>query len=387
MKFNEIIGQKAAESRLKQLVLEGRLPHAILLYGANGVGKMPLALAFASYLLGEREIEENNEIAAHGIQLHASDNAVAMLKKWEHPDLHFTFPTVKLPGMSSEHKPVSDDFLKEWRQMLDTGSYFTLEQWMTAMGATTQQAIITAGESDALSHKLSFMSSQGGYKISIIWLPERMNIECANKLLKLLEEPPAQTLFLMVSEEPERLLETIISRTQRIEIKAIDATDIEEALVARRGIERETARRIARLADGSWLKALEELDSSNEKHSFLELFIALMRLSYQRQINELKKWSEQVATMGREKQKRMLAYFMRMVRENFMYNFRNTELNYMTREEENFASKFSRFINEANVIEITELLQRCIRDIGQNANGKIVFFDMALKIIVLLNKK
>ena len=218
-------------------------------------------------------------------------------------------------------------------------------------------------------------------------MPERMNVECANKLLKLLEEPPLQTIFIMVCEEPERLLETIRSRTQRIDIKRIDEDSMKTALTERRGIDEESAQRIARLANGNWLKAMEELDTGNESHLFLDMFIMLMRLSYARDVKELKKWSDTVAGYGREKQKRMLAYFSRMIRENFMRNFHNAELNYMTQDEENFSNNFSRFINEANIIEIYELLALAQRDIGQNANAKIVFFDLALQMIVLIIRK
>ena len=262
-----------------------------------------------------------------------------------------------------------------------------MDEWMQMMGGENQQAIITAGESDDLVRKLSLKSSQGGYKISLIWLPERMNIACANKLLKLIEEPPQQTLFILVSEEPDKLLETIRSRVQRIDIKRIKEDDICQALVERRGIDETAARRISRLANGSWLKAMEELQAGSENELFLDLFILLMRLAYQRKIKDLRKWSEQMASMGREKQKRWLTYFLRMTRENFMYNFQNTELNYMTQKEEDFARNFARFVNEKNILPISDLANLAIRDIGQNANAKIVFFDFALQMIVLLLQK
>jgi DNA polymerase III, gamma/tau subunits len=230
-------------------------------------------------------------------------------------------------------------------------------------------------------------SSQGGYKVSIIWLPERMNVECANKLLKLLEEPPHQTIFILVCEEPELLLDTIKSRAQRIDMKRINDADMAAALVERRALLPEDAQRIARIANGNWLKALESLDVNSENTQFLDMFKMLMRLAYQRNVKELKRWSEIVATYGREKQRRLLSYCLRMVRENFMYNFGEPSLCYMTREEEEFSQKFARFINEANVIPISELLQTARQDIGQNANAKIVFFELALQMIVLLIKK
>ena len=259
--------------------------------------------------------------------------------------------------------------------------------WLQSMNAANQQALIGVGESDLLLRKLSLKSSQGGYKVNIIWLPERMNAECANKMLKVIEEPPTETVFIMVCEEPELLLETIRSRTQRIDVKRLDNGEIEDALVRLRGIDADAAHRIARAAAGSWLNALEELDQGNEKRLFFDMFVLLMRLAYMRNIKELKKWSETVAALGREKQRRMLTYFLRLVRENFMYNFQNPELVYMTSDEENFARNFARFINEANVIEMTSLLQRAMRDIGQNANPKMVFFDLATHIIVSLIRK
>lgn len=383
MKFSDVIGQEEAIGRLRQLVEEQRVPSTMMLCGPLGSGKMALAMAFASYLLGERDGEKSLLSDPMAIK-----NAEAMLKNWEHPDLHFTYPVIKPAGMSADHKMISDDFTREWHEMISESQYFFMDNWLAKMDAANQQAIIGAGESDELTRKMSLKSSQGGYKVSIIWLPERMNAECANKLLKLLEEPPHKTVFIMVCEEPELLLDTIKSRTQRIDIKKIDDNAIENALTARRGLDEDIAHRIARIANGNWMRALENLDAGNENRQFLDMFIMFMRLSYQRNIKELKKWSEIASTSyGREKQRRMLNYFSRMVRENFMYNFKQSELCYMTQEEENFSSKFARFINEANVIEISELLQKARRDIGQNANGKIVFFDLALQMIVLLIRK
>ena len=331
MDFNAVVGQQDTIQRLLTLERENRIPHAIMLTGPSGCGKMAIALAFASHLLGNSPL----------------------LDQWNPPDLHFTYPPIKLPSM----------------------------------GATTQQAIITGAESDELSRKLSMKASMAGYKISIIWMPERMNQTCANKMLKLLEEPPGQTLFILVSEEPEKLLETIRSRTQKIDVKRIDETEMADALVKRRAIDEHAAAQTARLAAGSWTRALEILNAGNENKPFFAMFVLLMRLAYGRRLKELKKWSESVAGYGREKQKRLLAYISRMVRENFMYNFNEQRLNYMTDDEENFAKKFAPFINENNVIGISALIEKAVRDISQNANGKIVFFDFALQIIILLNKK
>ena len=360
-----------------QMVKEDRLPHAMMLCGPQGSGKKALAIAFACYLL--------EQPTAYGQLPTASTKA--MLQKLEHPDLHFTYPTIKLPSMSTEHTPVSDDFAKEWHELLKDGPYFSMDEWMQAMGGENQQAVITVGESDELVRKLSLKSSQGGYKVSIIWLPERMNIAFANKLLKLIEEPPQQTVFILVSEEPDKLLETIRSRVQRIDVKKIADEDIRQALIEKRGLTEDVAQRISRMANGSWLKALEMLSADSENELFLDMFQTLMRLAYQRKVKDLKTWSERMAGMGREKQKRFLTYFLRLIRENFMYNFHKEELCYMTQREEDFARNFARFINEANILPITDLINKAIRDIGQNANAKIVFFDMAMRMIVLLIQK
>jgi len=377
--FEQVIGQREVQERLMQMVNEDRLPHAIMLCGPQGTGKLALAVGFAKVLLAEKV----NSMFADAPEYVESP----MLKNLEHPDLHFTYPIIKLPSMGSDHKPISDDFAREWHELMIASPYFTMNEWLEQMGGENQQAIITAGESDELVRKLSLKSSQGGYKVSLIWLPERMNIECANKILKLLEEPPSQTVFIMVCQEPDKLLETIRSRVQRIDVKKIADGDVKQALMEKRGLTEDMAQRISRMANGNWLKALEMLSADSENELFLDMFQSLMRLAYQRKVKDLKAWSEQMGAMGREKQKRFLEYFLRLIRENFMYNFQNEELCYMTQREEEFAKNFARFINEANILAISDLANLAIRDIGQNANAKIVFFDMALKMIVLLIQK
>ncbi len=379
MKFNEVIGQEEIKERLVDMSREGRVPHAIMFCGPRGCGKMALALAFASYLICSSGKDGKDSCG--------TCHQCAMLRSWSHPDLIFTYPVIKPQGTSADHKMVSDDFAREWRGMLAEGPYFTMNQWLAKMGAGNQQAMIYVAESEAVIRKLSMKSSQGGYKINIVWLPERMREDCANKMLKIIEEPPQQTVFIMVCEEPERLLETIRSRVQRIDIRKIDTPSMEKALVQRRAISTEVAHRTARVADGDWIKATEELDAGNENREFLGLFMQLMRQAYARNVKELKGWTETVAALGRERQRSMLAYFQHLVRENFMYNFRNPELVYMTMEEENFATRFARFINEANVIAIDEIFGTAARDIGQNANPKMVFYDVAMRIIVEIMRK
>ena len=376
MNFSEVIGQDDVKNRLLTLIESGKMPHSLLLHGASGCGKMALALALASHLLGENDA--NNPKAA---------SVKAMLDRWEHPDLHFSYPVIRPTGTTADHKMISDDFAKEWHVLLKKGPYFDMDAWLEQMNAANQQAIIFASESDNLTRKLNLKSSLGGYKVSIIWLPERMNVECANKLLKLLEEPPHQTIFIMVSEAPERLLETVRSRTQMIQVKRIDTTVLERALVEKRGLDGDTARRVAQIANGSWLDAIRMLNADSEAKQFFNDFVGVMRASYRRDIREMKAWSERVATYGREKQKRMLLYFHRMFRENFMYNFKQDSLIHFTQDEEQFAQKFAPFINERNIVELYELVELNIRDLSQNANPKIVFFDFTLRVTMLLVRK
>lgn len=397
MKWNEVIGQDDAKNRLKGLVTSGRVPHAIMLAGDTGNGTLALAMAMASTLLCQGRLNtggggmfDDETPAEPQPEACGACPQCAMLKNWHHPDLHFSFPTVKASSMSSDHKPVSDDYMTEWNKLIvRQGPYVTLDQWMEAMNATTQQAIITAAESDALARKIALKSSQGGYKVAIIWLAERMNEESANKILKTLEEPTDNTVFILCVERPELLLETIRSRVQRFDIPKIDTEAMTDALINRRGVDGEEARRLARATNGNWNKAIELLEPDSEQDMFLDMFIMLMRYVYSRDVRGMKKWSDTVgdSKFGREKQKRLLQYFMRMVRESFMSNFHNPELSFMTLKEEQFVSKFGRFINEANVIDINALLELALRDISQNTNQKIVFFDTALRLTVLLLRK
>ena len=375
MFFRDIIGQEEIKQRLIQNVQENKIAHAQLFCGGEGVGKLPLAIAYARYISC---LNPSNEDACGKCPNCIKFNHLA------HPDLHFIFPVVK---KKSTKDVVSDDYIAEWRELIAKTPYFNLHTWLEEMGAENQQAQIYVKESNEIIRKLSLKSSQGGYKIIIIWLPEKMNQECSNKLLKLLEEPAEQTVFLLVSEEPDMLLTTIQSRTQRINIKGIDEEDLKEALINIHGLQEQDAINIAHQSEGNFLKAIESISLNEENKLFFDLFVALMRLSYQRKIKEMKAWSEKVSTMGREKQKHFLAYCQRMIRENFIYNFHNRSITYLGSEEEAFSTRFAPFINERNVMEIMNELNEAQRHIEQNVNAKMVFFDFSLKMIVLLIQK
>ena len=374
MLFKDIIGQEEAKERLIREAKEGKIAHARLFCGNEGVGKLPLAIAYAQYLSCEHPTDNDS--------CGVCPNCVKY-NKLIHPDLHFVFPVIKKKNKDT----ISDDYLQEWREILNSSPYFNLNMWLKEMGAENQQAQIYVKESDEIIRKLNLKSSQGGYKVMIMWLPEKMNVECSNKLLKLLEEPPTQTIFILISEEPDMLLPTIQSRVQRFNIHAIDKEKIAETLCLNYGLEANDAKNIAHRCQGNFLKALETIHLNEDNQFYFEEFVSLMRLAYQRKIREIKQWSDNIAAIGRERQKNFLAYIQRMLRESFIYNFHNPDISYLSDEEQKFSSRFSPFINEGNVISIMEELSIAEQHIGQNVNAKMVFFDLALKMIVLLVQK
>ena len=374
MFFKDVIGQEEAKQRLIREAKEGKIAHARLFCGPEGIGKLPLAIAYARYLSCNNPGEKD----ACGIC-----PSCVKFNKLAHPDLHFVFPVIKKKSKDT----VSDDFITEWRELLSQTPYFNLNIWLEEMGAENQQAQIYVKESDEIIRKLSLKSSQGGYKIMIIWLPEKMNVECSNKLLKLLEEPPSQTIFLLVSEEPDMLLTTIQSRTQRFALYGIEEKYITERLQSQYGLQERDAISIGHRSEGNFLKALESIHLNEENKLFFDLFVSLMRLSYQRKIREMKQWSETIAAMGRERQKHFLSYCQRLVRENFIFNFQDPSLIFMNEEEQNFSKRFAPYINEKNVMGIMDELSEAQRHIEQNVNARMVFFDFSLKMIVLLVQK
>lgn len=373
MKFAEVIGQTEIKEMLSRQLAEGHVPHAQLFCGPAGSGKLTMALAYASALLCRNRVDG---------EACGECPSCKMLKNWAHPDLHFVFPVIKQKGQTTD--AVSDQYLSQWREQLHDTSYFSYMQWLDRMEVENQQAQIGVAESAQILRKLSLVSGQGGYKVMIIWLPELMNVNSANKLLKILEEPPQQTVFLLVSNRPERLLATILSRTQQIVFPKLKDSDLVTALIERNKLQPEDAQRLARLCEGSYIRALQEVRVNEDGALFFDMFVLLMRLCYMRKIKDMAEWSEQVASWGRERQKNFLEYCQRLVRENFIYNFRCAGLNYLNAKESDFSVNFARFINERNVIGIMDELSLAQRDIEQNVNAKMVFFDFSLKMIVLL---
>jgi len=372
--FADIVGQEVLKQKLVREVMEGHIPHAQLFCGTEGTGAMPLALAYARLLC----CPNRSKGQACG--------SCRSCKQWNslvHPDVHFMFPII---SNEKRKKTLCADYLSEWREMICQNPYFSYAGWLDAMDAENGQPIIYAKESDEISRRLSLKSVEGECKVVIIWLPEKMHESCANKMLKLLEEPPESTFFLMVSVEPEKLLPTILSRTQRIMLPLLHEREIAQALQVHYGVSANQSISIAHLAGGSMTKALDAIHVSQESEWMLDLFTSLMRLSYARRIKEMKAWSEQVAGLGREKQKQLLIYCQHMTRESFIANFHQPQMNFMTQEEAIFTSRFAPFVNEGNASQICEVLSEAQVHIEQNVNAKMVFFDLALKMIMLLKQ-
>lgn len=370
--FNEVVGQERLKQRIRQDVLKGRMPHALMLAGPTGVGKLPMALALARFLSCTNQTNED----ACGV--------CPSCRKWEklaHPDVHFVFPILK-----RAKKEVCNDFLPEWRVLLQAMPYFEMNDYFEAMSATSGQPIIYAKESDEITRKLSLKSCEGGARIVLVWLPEKMNEACANKLLKLIEEPPAGTYFILVSEETEKVLPTIVSRTQQIWMPPIDKQEIAKALQDRFSLSPADSAQIAHMAAGNYIKALQAIHLNEENERNFERFVGIMRASYARRIQDMKAWSDEMASIGREGGKNFLQYAGRMMRESFISNLKRAEMNYMNGPEQHFTIRFAPFINERNIIEIMDELQMAERHIEQNVNAKMVFFDLALKLTVLLKK-
>lgn len=382
MQFRDIIGQEEIKQQLRQAVRDGRIPHAQLFTGISGVGKLPLALAYAQYIACPNRTDEDSC---------GTCPTCLQYQKLQHPDLHFAFPIVK-----GDAGDVCDDFMDKFRSMILSQPYFDIDDWYRYLGVETKQGMIYEKESGEILRKLSLKSFGDGYKVMIIWLPEKMHVACANKLLKLLEEPPMKTVFLLVSEQPELLLTTIVSRTQEVRVPRLTEAEVAEVLLRDHSdVSPSLAADIAHMSSGSYLTALKVVDENEGNSQNFNDFVALMRNAWlvgQKKdysaLLQLRKWSLDMAdsNLGREKQKAFLQYAQRQLRENYIYNFHCADMNYQTEAERNFSSKFAPFIHENNVERMMDELSKAEQQIAQNGNAKIIFFDLCLQMIVLVKK-
>ena len=370
MFFKDIIGHEEIKQSLIASVKSGHIAHAQLFAGPEGVGKMALALAYARYI----QCTNRGEDDACGV-------CPSCIKhnKLMHLDFHFAFPVIK-----KSENTVSAMYLEEWRRYLTAHPYPKLHDWLQEIGADNKQGAIFVSEADAIIDRLTVKPYESDYRIMLIWLPEKMNEQTSNKILKILEEPYEKTVFLLVSNDADSLLPTIRSRTQTITVRPVAEPVLAEALRRQYGVREDDATRIAHIANGNVLRALECLSTSDERERMLELFKNMMRYAYARKLKEMKAWSEEVAALGREQQKSFLQYAQQLIRENFIYNFHRPELSYMRQDEEQFASRFAPFVNMRNTPGIMEALELAEQHVTQNVNSKMIFFDLALRFIMLL---
>jgi len=374
MNFSQIPGQKAVIDRLRSSVAENRVSHALLFYGPEGSGKFAIALSFARYISCEKRTPED----ACGVC-----PSCVKYDKLIHPDLHFVFPVIKKKAGTES---VSDTFIAQWRAMVLRSPWFSLSTWTEAMEVANEQALIPVAEASEIIRKLSLKSFESDFKIMIIWLPEKMNAETANKLLKMIEEPPAKTLFILVSEEDDRLLPTITSRCQHIRIPAISSDDLSAHLEKTSGLGPVRASEIASIANGNMVRAMELSREDDNTTVHLDRFTRLMRTAYTRDIQSLVTWSEETAALGRERQKSFLSYALRMIRENFILNFggKKNKLVHLTQSEDDFSQKFHPFINENNINSLNREFNLAFAHVESNGNTKMIFLDLALKTLRLI---
>jgi DNA polymerase-3 subunit delta' len=373
MQFKDIIGQKELKAKLVSTVMDGRVSHAQLFEGSMGYGGLPMALAYAQFISCKNRGDDSCGTCSSCIKYN----------KLVHPDLHFVFPVSTTKKVKD--KPVSNNFLPQWREIVLGKKYFTEQDWYEFIGIENKQGIISANEADKILSNLSFKPFEAENKIMIVWLPERMNLTSANRLLKLIEEPPENTVFLLVSETPNRILPTIYSRTQRIKLHPLKEEEIVDAL-KESGFAENDVLTASRMSEGNYIQAMQTLQGSESTKANLDNFMKLMRLAYQNDILGLLEWAELIASLGREKQKSFIVFAERLVRENFVLNKKMTDIVYLGFEELEWAKKFSAFINENNVFDLYRQLNICVPHISQNGNAKIIFTDLALKVRELIRR-
>ena len=377
MRFKDVLGQENAKKRIIEMVDRNEIPHALLISGESGIPKLALARAMAQYIHCQNRQNGDSCGQCPSCLQHQSFN---------HADTFFSFPFIN-KGNNSAENTNSDDFISNWKDFLQENPIVeNYENWLTHLKNDNAQPSIMKGEGKNIIHKMSLSALSSNYKILIMWLPEKIRTECANSLLKLIEEPTDDSLFILVSDNSKQILPTILSRTQNIELRRLSTEIIANYLQNKYSLQHQDALSVAASANGNVILAENNLAYDSENKAFFEDFTKLMRLAYARDLKQLKEWSENIVNYKREKTIRFLRYASRMIRENYIYNIKESSLNYMTREEENFSVRFSPFINEENVIKMLDEFNRAEIDIAGNANGKIVLFDLAIRITILIKR-
>ncbi len=382
MLFSEVLGQKHIKNHLTTSVDKGRIAHAQLFVGPEGSGTLPMALAYAQYILCGNTNSENTG---------GSESCNLKFKNFSHPDLHFAFPVTTSDKVKS--KPVSNFYLEEWRQLIDQQPYGNLFDWYKLLGVDNKHGQIGVDEAVEIVKSLSLKSYEGGYKVMLIWMAEKMNTPAANKLLKLIEEPPEKTIFILIAEDEEQIINTIKSRCQLLHFPPLAEDAITEALVKNYHIETSVATKIAHQANGNYNKACDLIYQDSEDIQFEKWFILWVRSAFKAKgnksaIHDLISWSEEIAKTGRETQKKFLRFCLNYFRQALLLNYKANELVYLEPKSESFKlEKFAPFVHDSNILEISNELQDAIYHIERNGNSKIILTDLSIKLTRLLHKK
>ena len=382
MLFSDILGQEHIKSHLTKSASSGRIPHAQLFVGPDGCGTLPMAIAYAQYILCKNFGVENSD---------GNESCNLRFNSISHPDLHFIYPTVTTEDVKT--KPKSLDFITDWRQFLIQNPYGSLFDWYRTLGVKNKQGEIRVEDAQEILKSLALKSYEGGYKIMIIWMADKMNIASSNKLLKLLEEPMPKTLFLLITENEEDLIQTIRSRCQVLHFNALPEKVIADALVSRENIEPRTAAKIAHQSQGNFNKALQMLQEDGEEVYFEKWFVDWVRAAFRAKgnaaaIQDLISWSELIAGLGRETQKKFLQYCIEMFRQTLLLNYQTTALVYMEPRIDKFKlENFAPFVNGKNINDIFNELSDAIYHIERNGNAKIILTDLSIKLTRLIHKK
>jgi len=377
MNFSEILGQEHLKSHLVKSTDNGRISHAQLFVGKEGTGVLAIAIAYAQYILVSSST--NPEITA------------VKCEKLMHPDLHFAFPVAINDRIKS--KPISNDFLEEWREFVKQKPYGNLFEWLQSIGVENKQGQIGVDEAEQIVKSLTLKSYEGGYKVMIIWMAEKMNTSASNKLLKLLEEPPEKTVFLLVAEDEQQIITTIKSRCQILHFPLLSNEAIEKGLIEKEGTDASVAAQIAYQAVGNFNKALHLLHNDNADEQFEQWFITWIRAAFKAKgnaavIQNLITWSETIAKSGRETQKRFLKYCLQFFRQAMLLNYSADTLVFLEPKTPGFKlDNFAPFIHSGNIVDITNELNDAIYHIERNGNAKIILLDLSIKLTRLLHTK
>ncbi|MDY0090140.1 MAG: DNA polymerase III subunit delta' [Flavobacteriaceae bacterium] len=382
MLFSEILGQSHLKKHLTNTVDSGRIPHAQMFVGPEGSGTLPMAIAYARYILCQNKNGENM----------GGDSACNLkFEHLSHPDIHFIYPTVTTSKIKS--KPKSLDFIKEWRDFLNDNPYGSLFDWYQILGVDNKQGIIRVDDATEIVKTLSLKSYEGGYKVMIVWMADKLNADASNKLLKILEEPTDKTVFILIVENEGDILQTIHSRCQKLYFSGIPEQIIADSLINKNLANEIKAKKTAHQAQGNYNKALKLLDENHEDLPFENWFVVWVRAAFRAKgraetIFDLLNWSETIAKEGRETQKKFLSYCIEMFRQSLLLNYQTNQLVYMEPQTENFKlENFAPFIHGNNISDIYNEINTAIYHIERNGNSKIILTDLSIKLTRLIHKK